>query len=542
MKVAELMVKCFENEGVKVIFGIPGEENLDLMDALQDSRIRFIQTRHEQGAAFMADVYGRLSGEAGVCLSTLGPGATNLITGVADAYLDRSPMVVLTGQADLGRLHKESHQHLDLVGMFRPITKWNTQIVYPPVAAEAVRKGFKVAQTEKFGPTHLDLPDDVAGMESQEFPLPVNRPRGSIPAEREIERALSEILRSRAPMIIAGNGVLRGRASEALARFAEAYRIPVVNTFMGKGAVSYRHPLFLVTVGLQAEDPKYCGLADADLVVSVGYDLVEYAPRFWNPGKDKRIVHIDTQPAEVDAYYNVAVGLLGSIEGSLERLSARASPREGPLPKVRDPLRSPLDAFRDDKAFPLKPQKIIADIRAVMGDDDVLISDVGAHKLWIGRLYPCAKPNTCVISNGLAAMGIALPGAVAAKHHFPQKRILAAMGDGGFMMNSQELETAVRIGTPFVALIFNDGHYGVIRWKQLERFKRTSYVDFLNPDFVRYAESFGAKGFRVEGADELAPILREAFEQTVPAVIDCPVDYSENAKLTDKLGRLVCQV
>lgn len=543
MNVAELMVKCLENEGVKVIFGLPGEENLDLMDALRDSKIRFIQTRHEQGAAFMADVYGRLSGEAGVCLSTLGPGATNLITGVADAYLDRSPMVVLTGQADLGRLHKESHQHIDLVEMFRPITKWNTQIVYPPVVAEAMRKGFKVAQMEKFGPTHLDLPDDVARMEAHDLPLPVNRPRGSIPAEREVERALSEIQRSRSAMIIAGNGVLRGRASEALTRFAEAFQIPVINTFMGKGAVSYRNPLSLLTVGLQAEDPRYCGLAEADLVVSIGYDLVEYDPRFWNPGKKKRIIHIDTQPAEVDAYYNVQVGLLGSIEGSLERLSAKASGGKPPtLPNICDLVYGPLEDFQNDKAFPLKPQKIIAEIRAVMGDEDVLICDVGAHKLWVARMYPCARPNTCVISNGFAAMGIALPGAVAAKLLFPQKRILAVMGDGGFMMNSQELETAMRVGTPFVTLIFRDGHYGVIRWKQLARFNRASYVDFLNPDFVRYAESFGAKGFRVEAADELAPILKEAFEHAVPTVIDCPVDYSENAKLTEKLGPLVCQV
>lgn len=541
MKVAELLVECLENEGVKVMFGLPGEENLDVMDAIHDSSIRFIQTRHEQGAAFMADVHGRLTGEAGVCLSTLGPGATNLITGVADAYLDRAPMVVLTGQVDLDRLHKESHQHIDLVEMFRPITKWNTQIIYPPTITEAIRKAFKVAQMEKPGPTHLDLPEDVARMEVHDAPLPVNRPRGGVPAEREIQRALTEIQNSESPMIIAGNGVLRGQASEALTHFAEAFQIPVVNTFMGKGAISYRNRLSILTVGLQAEDPLYWGLVPADLIIAVGYDLVEYAPKFWNPDRNKKIIHIDTQPAEVDAYYNVQVGLIGGISGSLERLAAKGYPRKEPnLPEIRKVIQEQLQAFCHDKSYPLKPQKIVADMREVMGDDDILISDVGAHKLWIARMYPCSRPNTCIISNGFAAMGIALPGAIAAKLRFPEKKILAAMGDGGFMMNSQELETAIRAGIPFVTLIFRDGHYGVIRWKQLERFKRASYVDFLNPDFVKYAESFGARGYRVEAPDELVPILKDAFEQKIPSVIDCPVDYSENAKLKEKLGNFIC--
>ncbi|MEE9566856.1 MAG: acetolactate synthase large subunit [Desulfobacteria bacterium] len=541
MKVAELLIKCLENEGVKVMFGLPGEENLDVMDALHDSDIRFIQTRHEQGAAFMADVHGRLTREAGVCLATLGPGATNLITGVADAYLDRAPMVVLTGQADLSRLHKESHQHIDLVEMFRPITKWNTQILSPPIVSEVMRKAFKMAQVEKPGPTHLDLPEDVARMETNQAPLPVNRPRGGLPAEREIERALEVIKNSNFPIVIAGNGVLRGQASEALTHFAEAFQIPVVNTFMGKGAISYKNPLYINTVGLQAEDPLYCGLERSDLIVAVGYDLVEYAPRFWNPDSNKKIIHIDTQPAEVDAYYNVQVGLIGGIQGSLKRLIARAYPRKKPnLPEIRDMIMGQLQAFRDDRSFPLKPQKIIADMRHVMGDDDIVIADVGAHKLWVARMYPCDLPNTCIISNGLAAMGIALPGAIAAKLHFPEKKVLAVMGDGGFMMNSQELETAIRAGTPFVTLIFRDGHYGVIRWKQLARFNRASYADFQNPDFVKYAESFGAKGYRVEAANELVPIFKEAFEQKVPSVIDCPVDYSENTHLAEKLGDLIC--
>jgi len=528
LKVAELLVKCLENESVSVVFGLPGEENLDVMDAIEESTsIRFVQTRHEQGAAFMADVYGRLTGEAGVCLSTLGPGATNLLTGVADAHLDHSPMVVLTGQVDLESLHKESHQHIDLVEMFRPVTKWNTQIVHSSTVSESVRKAFKVAQTEKTGPTHLDLPEDVAGRWTDDLPLPVNRPRATVPAERDIERALKVISKARYPLIIAGNGVVRGRASGMLTRFAEAFQIPVAHTFMGKGAVSYRNPLSLSSIGTQAWDSVSCGVDRADVVIAVGYDLVEFAPKYWNPDRAKEIIHIDTEPAEVDAYYNVKVGLTGGILESLDRLTKNAFHRTPPrIAGIRGMILDELDSYRENKEFPLKPQKIISDIRTVMGDDDIVISDVGAHKMWIARMYPCVKPNTCIISNGFAAMGIALPGALAAKLLFPEKKILAVVGDGGFMMNSQELETAIRVGTPFVTLIFRDDHYGLIRLKQLDRFKRTSHVDFLNPDFVRYAESFGAKGYRVEAADELTAILEDAFRQNVPSVIDCPVDYS----------------
>lgn len=543
MKLAEHLVRCLKNEEVSVMFGLPGEENLDVMDALLDSDIRFVLTRHEQAAAFMADVWGRLSGRAGVCLATLGPGATNLITGVADAYLDRAPMVVLTGQVDLDSLHKESHQNIDLVEMFQPITKWNTQVVEPKIMSEAVRKAFKVAETEKPGPTHLDLPEDVARMNVEDAPLPVNRPRGAVPAPKEIERALTEIKNSVRPVIIAGNGVVRGGASDSLARFAESFNIPVVNTFMGKGALSYRNPLSMLTVGLHAQDTSDSGLDKADLVLAIGYDLVEYSPKAWNPGRDKRIVHIDTQPAEVDAYYNVQVGLVGKISSSLDMLSSNAFKHPAGAPSdVRDLALEELEGCANDRAFPLRPQRIISEIRKALGDDDIVISDVGAHKMWIARMYPAAKPNTCIISNGLAAMGISVPGAIAAKILYPEKRILAAVGDGGFMMNSQEIETAIREQAPFVTLIFRDDKFGLIDWKQMNVFKRTSHVDFANPDFVKYAESFGARGYRVQAADELGPILEDAFSHNVPSIIDCPVDYSENDSLTKKRGPLICSL
>jgi len=542
LKVAELIVRCLENEGVDLIYGLPGEENLELLEVLQDSRIRFIQTRHEQGAAFMADVFGRLTGRAGVCLSTLGPGATNLITGVADAFLDRAPVVALTGQVDRDRLHKESHQNIDLVEIMRPVTKWNTRIMHPPVAAEAVRKAFKVAQVEKPGPTHLDIPDDVAAEEVNEGPLPVNWPKRGEPAEREIERAL-EILRSaRYPIIIAGNGVVRGQASDTLIRFAEAFEIPVVTTFMGKGVIPYTHPLALFTVGLQTKDVSYCGLDRADVVVSVGYDLVEYAPEFWNRDRDKRLIQIDTVPAEVDASYNVNVGLIGDIAASLRRLTEKAFKAGGtPVSGLRDLVFGELESFRLDSTFPLKPQKVVADMRTVLGDSDIVVSDVGAHKMWIARLYPCVVPNTCIISNGFAAMGIAVPGALAAKMLYPERRVLAATGDGGFLMNAQELETAVRVKAPFVTLVFRDNEYGLIRFKQMTRFKRTAYVDFGNPDLVRFAESFGLKGYRVAAASELLPILEDAFTQEVPSVIDCPVQYgTENLRLLERMGKVIC--
>jgi len=542
LKVAELIVRCLENEGVDLAFGLPGEEVLDLLGALQDSSIRFISTRHEQGAAFMADVYGRLTGKAGVCLSTLGPGATNLITGVADAFLDRAPMVVLTGQVDRDRLHKESHQNIDLVEIMRPVTKWNSRVIHAPVAAEAVRKAFKVAQVEKPGPTHLDIPDDVAAEESGEVPLPVNRPRRSEPSAREVERALELLRSSQYPLVIAGNGVVRGSAGEALQRFAESFDLPVVTTFMGKGVIPYTHPLSLFTVGLQTHDVSYCGLDRADLVICVGYDLVEYAPMYWNGTRDKKILQIDTLPAEVDAYYNVHVGLIGDISASLNRLSERAFKAGGtPVAGLRDMVLGELDSYQKDLSFPLKPQKILGDIRRVLGPSDIVISDVGAHKMWMARMYPCMEPNTCIISNGFAAMGIAVPGALAAKAVYPEKRILAVTGDGGFLMNSQELETALRAETPFVTLVFRDDGYGLIRFKQMTRFKRAAYVDFGNPDLVMYAESFGAKGYRVTAASELAPILETAFAQKVPSVIDCPVQYgSENLRLLERMGQPVC--
>ena len=540
MKAAELFVKCLENEAVEYIFGVPGEENVDIMDALLESPIRFITTRHEQGAAFMADVYGRLTGKAGVCLSTLGPGATNLITGVADADMDRAPLVAVAGQGATTRMHKESHQILDLVNMFEPITKYAAQIREPEIVTEIVRKAFKVAQTEKPGACFIDFPENIAAAEvAGKKPIEVQKPYTSAPPDFKIEQAVGILSNAKCPIILAGNGVIRARASESLVSFAEVIGIPVATTFMAKGVIPFSHELSLGTVGLKANDLVSFGFEKADVVICVGYDMVEYHPEQWNPDGSKCIVHIDTLPAEVDERYIVEVGVLGDLGETLHAIASKAKPQKDySLQALRHAIFRESAEYAQDQSFPVKPQKIVCELRQALASEDIVISDVGAHKMWMGRMYGAERPNTCIISNGFAAMGIAVPGAIAAKLAFPDRKVVAVTGDAGFMMNSQEIETALRVGTPIVVLIWNDSEYGLITWHQLRRFGRPSNIDFHNPDFVKYAESFGAKGYRVEHAGALGEVLRHALAADRVAIIDCPVDYSENMKLTEKLSHL----
>lgn len=541
VKAAELLVRCLENEGVDYIFGIPGEENVDILEALSGTNIRFIVTRHEQAAAFIADVYGRLTGRAGVCLTTLGPGATNLVTGVSDANLDHAPLVAISGQSATTRIHKETHQHLDLVNLFRPISKYSVQIIEPETIPEVVRKAFKQAQTEKPGVSFIDFPENIAQAKLPDMkPLPVKHPLTPTACNATLEQAKEVISRAKYPLVMAGNGVIRARAAGALLRFAEKLRLPVANTFMAKGVVPFSHPLWLGAVGLQARDYVACGFDRADVVISVGYDMVEYHPNRWNPGCDKRIVHIDSQPAEVDEYYIPEVELVGDIGASLETLAERCEPSDYLPAGLWHAIMSELSAHSDDASFPLKPQRIVWDLQRVFAAQAIVVCDVGAHKLWMARMYQPERPNTCIISNGFAAMGISVPGAIGAKLAAPDRTVVAVTGDAGFMVNSQEIETALRIGTPMVIVIWNDNGYGLIKWHQLRRFGRSQYVDFGNPDFVKYAESFGAKGYRVRAADELIPILKQAVRDNTVVVIDCPVDYSENIKLTEQLGKLVC--
>jgi len=540
---AELMIRCLENEQVEYVFGLPGEENLHVLEALKHSSIQFITTRHEQGAAFMADVYGRLTGKAGVCLSTLGPGATNLMTGVADANLDRAPLVAITGQVGTDRMHIESHQYLDLVSMFAPVTKWNTQIVRPTNTPEIIRKAFKISQSEKPGAVHIDLPENIAAMAAAGDPLRKEEIEKVYASFKSIERASHAISQAQNPLILVGNGAIRGHASEALTAFATELNIPVANTFMGKGVIPYTHPLALWTVGLQQRDFINCGFDHTDLVICIGYDLIEYSPKRWNPNGDIPIVHINSCPAEIDSSYIPIAEAIGDITDSLHEILKRADRTGYPDPyalSLRPEILADYEEHARDDGFPIKPQKLIYDLRQVMGPEDIVISDVGAHKMWMARHYHCDRPNTCIISNGFAAMGIAIPGAIAAKLVAPNRKIVAVTGDGGFMMNCQELETALRVGTPFVTIIFNDGGYGLIEWKQQNHFGDSAFIKFGNPDFVKFAESMGLKGYRVEAATDFVPILKQALADDCPAVIDCPVDYSENLRFSKRAGDLSC--
>jgi acetolactate synthase-1/2/3 large subunit len=541
MKAAELFVRCIENEGVEYIFGIPGEENLAVMDTLLDSPVKFITTRHEQGAAFMADVYGRLTGKAGVCLATLGPGATNLVTGVADANMDRAPLVAIAGQASTTRLHKESHQVLDLVNMFQPITKYATQILEPEIIPEVVRKAFKLAQAEKSGACFIEFPENIAALEVAEVPLRRQAATMPEPPADRVREAAAVISAARNPIILAGNGVVRAGASRQIADFASRLNIGVANTFMAKGVIPFKHPMALGSAGLQARDYVSCGFEEADVIICVGYDLVEYHPYLWHPTRDRKIIHIDMSPAEVDASYIVEVGVVGDIKLSLDRIAALATPHAGhQLRSLRSALKEEMALHSNDSDFPLKPQKIIWDLRTALGLEDIVVCDVGAHKMWMARMFRCEYPNTCIISNGFASMGIAVPGAIAASLARPGRAVVAVTGDAGFLMNSQEIETAMRIKTPIVILVWTDNAYGLIRWKQLNCFGRESHVRFGNPDFVKYAEAFGAKGYRIERASELLPTLKRALSDNTVSIIDCPVDYKENLKLAEKLGEMIC--
>jgi acetolactate synthase-1/2/3 large subunit len=556
---AQLLVECLAAEGCEYVFSVPGEETMDVLDALgavaSGPGPRHITTRHEQGAAFMADVYGRLTGRAAVAMGTLGPGATNLLTGIADAYLDRAPMVAITGQASSDKLHKEAHQVVDIVRMFEPVTKWSTRVERVEAIPEIVRKAFRVALLEKPGPTHIELPENVAAtrVADEAAPLVPGQTYFPEPTDEAIAHAADLIATSQRPLVLAGNGVLRRQAAPELRAFARGLHVPVAVTFMGKGAIDDRSHLSLMAVGLQARDHVLSGFDRADLVMCVGYDLVEYAPARWNPDGRKRIVHIDTQPAEVDAQYRPDVELVGDIDGTLRRLLTAVQPRgisgrdagerhEARETLVHSDLRTALleelavGAMSD--AWPITPQKAIADLREALAHDDIVVSDVGAHKVWVARLYQAYEPNTVIISNGFAAMGISVPGAIAAKLVHPDRKVVALCGDGGFLMNSQELETAKRIGANITVVVWRDDGYGLIDWKQRNEFGRPFGVDFGNPDFVAYAESFGIAGFRPSTAADLLPTLRRALEVDGPALVEVPIDYRENLRLTEHLGAL----
>ncbi len=544
MKASDLLVRCLETEGITHVFGVPGEENADIMMSLNASPVRFVLTRHEQGAAFMAEVYGRLTVNPAVCLGTLGPGATNLITGVADANMDRAPMLVLTGQGATTRQHKESHQIMDVVEMYRPVTKWAVSIRHPDSIPEIVRKAVRVARSEKPGAVHIELPEDIAKLEAKAEPLEPHRFRRPVPDDTTIDAAFDLLAKARQPILIAGNGAVRRRASRELRQFCERTGIGVLSTFMGKGSIPRAAPNNLFTIGLQQRDYAAHAIDEADLVVTVGYDLVEYPPRLWNPKGRKPVIDIDFVPAEIDADYHPVVELVGDIAYSLQRLSDRfagapAAYETDRQRHWRQRMLEDLAAHKDDDTEgSIRPQKALWDVRAALGPNDILLSGVGAHKMWIARYYHCDEPNTCLIPNGFCAMGLPLPGAIAAHLVHPDRRIFGIAGDGDFLMNLQEMETARRLNADITLMVWEDGGYGLIAWKQDNEFGTHTDLSFGNPDWLELAKAFGWQGQHVTCSRDLAPAICRALDHRGPSLIVIPIDYRENPLLTKRLGEI----
>ena len=543
-KAAQLMVKCLENEGVSVVFGIPGEENIRFIQALAHSKsIRYVLTRHEQAAAFMAEMYGRVTGRAAVVSATLGPGAINMQLGVADATTNSTPMVAISAQVGQDREYKESHQYVDLVSMFAPITRWAAGVPTARAIPEMFRKAFKVAETERPAAVYLAVPEHIDADEADYdlTPLPRNVVRAEAPAAGQVARAVDVLRKARRPVVLAGHGAARADATAALVRFSDELGIRVANTFHGKGVMPDDHPNSLGTIGFMRHDYVNFGFDNADVIITVGYELQEFDPVRINPQSDKKIIQIHRFPAEVDAHYSVDVGIIGDISASLnaltDALDGHRFDGDAGVPGS-GLLAEEFARGQQDSRFPLAPQRVVADTRAAMGRSDIVLVDTGATKMWMARLYPTYQRNTCLISNGLSTMGFALPGALGVKLASPESKVLAVVGDGAFMMNSQEIETAVRERIPLVVLIWDDGGYGLIEWKMDLELGAHYYVSFGNPDVVTYAESFGAKGYRITSAAELLPTLKAALDDDGVSLISCPVDYSENLRLTDRLGEL----
>ena len=542
--VSDRLVACLEAEGVKFIFGIPGEENIWLIRSVKRSpTIRYILVRHEQAASFMADIYGRLTGRAGVCSATLGPGAINLMLGATDAQTCSAPLVALAAQVGLSRIFKESHQSIDLAAMFRPITKWSDTVLSPGAVPEMVRKAFDLAQGGRPGAVFLAVPEDVEQLDGSALPPPLRRaPRfRSLADGAGLAQAAAMIDAAEHPIVLASHGVARSGASDALRRFAEASGLPVAVTFHGKGVIPDDHANAIGTVGFMRHDYENFSFDAADLILAVGYEIQEFDPVKINPEGNKTIIHLHEFVQDSDKCYQPGLNLIGDIAAALDGLAPRLTLRPG-VPAVATHARRMRDdelaKGAADSSFPLKPSRIVSDIRQALGDADIVLADTGAAKMWMARLYPTRQPNTCIISNGLSTMAFALPGALAAKLAFPERQVLASMGDAAFMMNSQEIETALRERIPLAVLIWEDASYGLIKWKMDMELHEHDHVDFTNPDFTAYAQSFGARGLRISKADELLPALRDAVAFDGVTVVTCPVDYSDNTSLTDRLGAL----
>jgi acetolactate synthase-1/2/3 large subunit len=538
MKASDLFVKALEAEGVEYIFGVPGEENLDVLASMQGSTIKLVLTRHEQGAGFMAATYGRLTGKPGVCLSTLGPGATNLVTAAAYAQLGGLPMVMLTGQKPIKTSKQAQFQIVDVVDMMRPLTKYTRQIVSADAIPSRIREAFRLAQEERPGAVHLELPEDVADEATDAQPVPASRSRRPVAEEKAIKWAVELIEQARRPLLLIGAGANRKMTSRMLRQFIDKTGIPFFSTQMGKGVVDERDPLFLGNAALSDNDFVHRAIEHADLIINVGHDVVEKPPFFMHAGDGRQVIHVNFSGASVDPVYFPQAEVVGDISNSIWQLKERIL-RQGTwdftyFMKVKQRLEAHLAEGIDNPYFPVQPQRLVADVRRAMPESGIIALDNGMYKIWFARNYKAHGPNTVLLDNALATMGAGLPSAMAAKLVHPERKVMAICGDGGFMMNSQEMETAVRMGLDLVVLVLRDDGYGMIKWKQQAMGFASWGLDFKNPDFVKYAESYGARGHRIEQTEELLPLMRKCLDARGVHLIDVPLDYSVNDRILNR--------
>ncbi len=534
-KASDLFIETLEAEGVEYVFGIPGEENLDFLDSLSRSeKIKLILTRHEQAAGFMAATYGRFTGKTGVCLSTLGPGATNFVTSAAYAQLGGMPMMMITGQKPVKKSKQGRFQILDVVDMMGPITKYTHQIVASDNIPSKTREAFRLAEDEKPGAVHLELPEDIADEQTDEKPMIPQPARRAVAEEKAIWSAVESIEAATAPLLVVGAGANRKVTGNMLTALVEDFGIPFVTTQLGKGVVDERHPLFMGNAALSAGDFVHRAIEASDLIINVGHDVIEKPPFFMKDG-GPTVIHVSFNRAEVDPVYFPQIEVVGDIGNALwqikEKLSKQSHWDFSRMAFVKTKQNENLSEGEDDPRFPIYPQRLVKEVRNAMPDDGIICLDNGVYKIWFARNYPAYLPNTVLLDNALATMGAGLPSAMAANLVHPDKKIMAICGDGGFMMNSQELETAVRLKLNLTVLILNDSAYGMIRWKQANMGLKDWGLEYGNPDFVKYAESYGAFGHRVESSDSLSDILKHSLDTPGVHLIDCPVDYSENDEI-----------
>ncbi len=540
MKASDLFVECLKREGVEVVFGIPGIETLDLVQSLAQSGVRFVATRTECGAAFMADVYGRVVGRAGVCLAGAGAAATNLTTPLAGATKDHAPVVAITGQRNLARIQREPYQVIDIVSALRPVTKWNAQVGRPELIPNSVHKAFKNAQTEPPGACHLDLPEDIAREQTSGHPFAPASLRRPSPPDRILDGAAELIDQAQKVVILAGHGAVRGDATAELAEFVQEIGLWVISTPNAKGILPFEHPNFAYTIDIHCEKEALNLLHQADVVIAVGYELDEFPPDLWNPEGRAKVIHMSASPSEINRNYEVAVELVGDIRDSLRNLKmmVRRPKRPGEADPYKKKLSRILSQYENDTAYPLKPQRVLADLARVLRPEDLLLCDMGTHRFWVSQLFPAPGPGSVIFSQSHNATGFALPGAIGARIAQPERRVIALCGDGGFLAGCAELTTACALALPIVVLVFNDKQLSYIRSLQLRRFENAVGTEIANPDFVALARSFGAQGIRMGQGDSLEELFRRALEPDRPAVIDIPIDPQENEKIFDNWLRV----